>query len=521
MAPTGPLAEAYQWAALASKHPAVSWAGTLPTPPSFPPAAVPSAHANTILFLLSWYPMMRPLRRRGKEMADGAAGAEPEWKEEDDGSMNPLPYATVLKGYFILPRLTSSALHSQSGNMLADLFGRDFPSLSGNSQLPSANQASMWSNAGSRPVQRNQPTPISSQPTGQEDLFSAASSRMPNGQGSFRFSNQGNILQASQVPPSSIDDFPPLNRTANGEISSERGPNPMSSLGFGPQNGSAGVAQPNRGNGLLNALSANSRASEARTPPGINPPGSSRLGGAKSPGSGDDGRQKSIFQGDGPAKKDEGVESRNLLGAIGNSATGKLKEDKENQSPEAIDPLTGMAEVDKWGIKGLRTLMNNYPDYHAMVVGMDPASLGIDMASQELLSTQVYSLFEDAPPRPTVNAGKFRVPECYNVTNVQPIESKIPNFNEETLFWIFYSCPADVKQQLAAEQLHNRNWRWHKKLRIWLTKDEHMTPQILSPSHERGYYIVWDTNNWRKDRGYDQREFTLHYGDLDTTLNQA
>jgi CCR4-NOT transcription complex subunit 2 len=74
-------------------------------------------------------------------------------------------------------------------------------------------------------------------------------------------------------------------------------------------------------------------------------------------------------------------------------------------------------------------------------------------------------------------------------------------------------------------------------LRIWLTKDEHMTPQILSPNHERGYYIVWDTSSWRKDRvsyctrqqGQKatkltedfQREFTLHYGDLDTTLNQA
>lgn len=27
-----------------------------------------------------------------------------------------------------------------------------------------------------------------------------------------------------------------------------------------------------------------------------------------------------------------------------------------------------------------------------------------------------------------------------------------------------------------------------------------MTPQILSPNHERGFYIVWDTDNWRKDR---------------------
>ena len=55
----------------------------------------------------------------------------------------------------------------------------------------------------------------------------------------------------------------------------------------------------------------------------------------------------------------------------------------ENQPPEVVDPLAGMAEADKWGIKGLRTLMNNYPDYHAMVVGMDPATLGLDLSAQE------------------------------------------------------------------------------------------------------------------------------------------
>lgn len=70
-----------------------------------------------------------------------------------------------------------------------------------------------------------------------------------------------------------------------------------------------------------------------------------------------------------------------------------------------------------------------------------------------MISTQVYSLFDDVPPRPTVSHAKFRVPDCYSVTNVKPIDGKIQNFNEETLFWIFYSCPADMKQQMAAVEL--------------------------------------------------------------------
>lgn len=70
-----------------------------------------------------------------------------------------------------------------------------------------------------------------------------------------------------------------------------------------------------------------------------------------------------------------------------------------------------------------------------------------------LISTQNYSLFDETLPRPTVHGSHFRLPDCYNVTNVQPIESKIQSFNEETLFWIFYSCPSDAKQQMAAIEL--------------------------------------------------------------------
>ncbi|KAL3594227.1 transcriptional regulator [Fusarium poae] len=382
----------------------------------------------------------------------------------------------------------------------------EFPSLSNNAQMSNANQSSMWSTAGSRnlggPIQRNQATP---QQGGQDDMFSPTSSRVPGG---FRFGNQGNIGQQPQ--PSSVDDFPPLNQTSNGELGSDRTASLMSSLGFGSQAG-PGPSTSNRGNGLLNALSANSRANEVRSPPGIGAPGSSRPQDGKPPGLEEDPRQKS-------AREDGPTDAASPAAAFNNNPTSlKAKDGQEPHGSEIIDPLAGMPAVDKWGIKGLQTLMHNYPDYHAMVVGMDPSSLGLDISSPELFSTQNYSLFDDSPPRVPLANGKFRLPDCYNVTNVQTIDSKIASFNEETLFWIFYSCTADIKQQMAAVELHSRNWRWHRKMEIWLTKDEHMTPQILSPNHERGFYIVWDPNNWRKDR----KEFTLHYGDLDTTLTQA
>lgn len=161
--------------------------------------------------------------------------------------------------------------HIISQNPLTDMH-REFPSLSNNSQLPSTTQGSMWSTAGSRniggPIQRNQPTQGSSQQGGQDDLFGPPSSRMQPNQGPFRFG-----AQPSQVQPNSVDDFPPLNRTSNGEIGSERGGSVMSSIGFGPQNpGSSGPMQSSGGNGLLNALTATSRASDVRSPPAIGTP---------------------------------------------------------------------------------------------------------------------------------------------------------------------------------------------------------------------------------------------------------
>jgi CCR4-NOT transcription complex subunit 2 len=142
-------------------------------------------------------------------------------------------------------------------------YDREFPSLSNNSQISSSGQASMWSMAGSRntgvPVQRNQGTPqATAQQNDQNDFFSA-SSRIASNQGSFRFGSQASANQSSQVQAGAPDDFPPLNRNGNGDIGQDRGASLMSTIGFGAQGSRAG-------NGLLNALSANSRSSEVRSP---------------------------------------------------------------------------------------------------------------------------------------------------------------------------------------------------------------------------------------------------------------
>lgn len=78
---------------------------------------------------------------------------------------------------------------------------------------------------------------------------------------------------------------------------------------------------------------------------------------------------------------------------------------------------------------------------------------------------------------------------------------------------------------------HSRNWRYHKKLQLWLTKDDLMVPQPLGNGTERGYYIFFDIKQWHRERVSDrvrvtisgtdcmQREFTLIYEDLENIPN--
>jgi CCR4-NOT transcription complex subunit 2 len=66
-------------------------------------------------------------------------------------------------------------------------------------------------------------------------------------------------------------------------------------------------------------------------------------------------------------------------------------------------------------------------------------------------STQQYSLFDTESPRPVVP--RHELPECYRVANVAPLESKMTNFNDEALIFMFYTNPGDIQQIMAAQEL--------------------------------------------------------------------
>lgn len=75
---------------------------------------------------------------------------------------------------------------------------------------------------------------------------------------------------------------------------------------------------------------------------------------------------------------------------------------------------------------------------------------------------------------------------------------------------MFYSMPRDALQDAAAMELYNRHWRYHKELRLWLTKDQ-SSEQTKTPTFERGSYIFFDPNSWEKVK----KEFIVMYDSLE------
>lgn len=169
-------------------------------------------------------------------------------------------------------------------------------------------------------------------------------------------------------------------------------------------------------------------------------------------------------------------------------------------------------EADQFGLGGLallarmeRTTRNNFS------MGQDVDILGFDLADdssilQNLGLPWLETSVTDVEPH-------FLLPSTIHdagIPSPEPCDTKIQSFQDETLFYIFYTKPRDTLQEYAARELVARNWRYHRDIQAWLTKDSNVEPVLVSPDVERGVYIFFDQHNWEKIR----KEFVLHYSSV-------
>ncbi|KXL45403.1 MAG: hypothetical protein FE78DRAFT_121829, partial [Acidomyces sp. 'richmondensis'] len=151
--------------------------------------------------------------------------------------------------------------------------------------------------------------------------------------------------------------------------------------------------------------------------------------------------------------------------------------------------------------------------------GQSLDNLDLDLTSPEpLLPTfHVFSAANPAASGPfdytdRMTIPDYTLPSAYQVGNVPPIEGRMDALSDETLFFIFYSQPRDLAQQRAATELERRDWRWHRLIRQWLRRDSPPSAGGVGPTSEKGVYVFFDAQNWRRIR----REFVLEHEELDS-----
>ncbi|KAL4818945.1 hypothetical protein BDW67DRAFT_156324 [Aspergillus spinulosporus] len=408
----------------------------------------------------------------------------------------------------------------------------DFPSLSG---APSQSQTQspahlVWANASQRGVQQ---TPVQRQqhPTSQapsrgpqtqtqlaqqqnqsshDDVFPSGS-QFANRLDDYRNGGQGISGQLSggaQPQTGNIEEFPPLGRNMPADIGQDRRSSLMQGAGFGAFNANLPFTGVNQNQAQNRNVMGNSISGQERiASPGVT--NSSGIASSRSPvnqtANGVPGLEKEDPNNAGASSQQQSIPA----------APGLSRPSQDTGADQ--QPLTEMSELDKFGLAGLlRMIHSDSADVASLAIGQDLMTLGLDLNQPEPLHSTFVSPFVASVPGVPLEQD-FALPSCYSVANVQPLQSRMTSFSDETLFYIFYSMPRDVMQEVAAEELMGRKWRYHKIERCWLTRDDSYPGpvDVERGVSERGVYLIWDPATWKKVR----REFILRYEDLDNRMD--
>ncbi|PPQ84281.1 hypothetical protein CVT25_013219 [Psilocybe cyanescens] len=186
------------------------------------------------------------------------------------------------------------------------------------------------------------------------------------------------------------------------------------------------------------------------------------------------------------------------------------------QHPQTPAQQVLISAADRWGLLSLIAMMRNAnadADHGLSSIGTDLGTMGLDMEFPGNLYSTFITPWADQSAARTVEPD-FHLPACYlSVQAPPPGPAKAVMFSDETLFFMFYSSPRDALQEVAAQELWNRNWRYHKDLRLWITKESGTSPsqKVQGGGGERGSYTYWDPENWVKER----KEMMVLYSDLE------
>lgn len=181
--------------------------------------------------------------------------------------------------------------------------------------------------------------------------------------------------------------------------------------------------------------------------------------------------------------------------------------DEKNSSTGSVLP------PDQFGMKGLLKYVGaeaEGTDANMLSIGVDLTMLGLDFTSPEPLYKTFANPWEEGQGilsggdgSGTAQKGEepeYKLPSCYYMQPPALKNRHFTKFQVETLFYVFYNMPRDVLQVLAAVELYNRKWMYHKDLKLWFHQNE---VTAVGQGYERGAYVYFDIKSWEQRPFHD------------------
>uniref|UniRef100_A0A914QY50 NOT2/NOT3/NOT5 C-terminal domain-containing protein n=1 Tax=Panagrolaimus davidi TaxID=227884 RepID=A0A914QY50_9BILA len=171
---------------------------------------------------------------------------------------------------------------------------------------------------------------------------------------------------------------------------------------------------------------------------------------------------------------------------------------------------------DQYGMAGVLSFLKALDKNNGLVqlaLGHDLTNLGLNLGSPDRNLYQSFGgPFSDSSVR--TQDIECAVPDEYRTSN--HIKDKLPpiklsKLGDDTLFYLFYNCPGEAYQMVAAHELYARDWRYHKGMSVWLTRSAYGNVKEQTINYEKGSYNIFDPTQWRKI----PKEMTLEYKDLE------
>eukprot|EP00884_Botryococcus_braunii_P016741 jgi/Botrbrau1/3750/Bobra.0363s0027.1 len=155
------------------------------------------------------------------------------------------------------------------------------------------------------------------------------------------------------------------------------------------------------------------------------------------------------------------------------------------------------------------------PDLTAALINQEPAiplnvSRGdLNYYNSMLMAAQARQVNMSQPSDriwepPKRNPNKLLFPPSYPTTRPAILEASdgMARLEAETLFYAFYYQPGTAQQRMAAKELKNLSWRYHKGHQAWFQRKEE-EGAVQGSSWDKGDYIYFDykfgqdiTNGW-------------------------